>query len=104
MNRAKRPVSVDVGANIISNVRKALSIYFDPANRQIGQKPTVMEVVKVIQSADSRIDYFDSGSLRNPVINYNKCDIDYFNAISIARYVPVSSGNTIRIAPDYITN
>ena len=100
----KRPVSVDVGANIISNVRKALSIYFDPANRQIGQKPTVMEVVKVIQSADSRIDYFDSGSLRNPVINYNKCDIDYFNAISIARYVPVSSGNTIRIAPDYITN
>lgn len=100
----KRPVSIDVGENIISNVNKALAVYFDPANRQIGQKPTVMEVVKVIQSADSRIDYFDSGNLRNPVINYTQCDIDYFNAISIARYVPASSGSTIRIAPEYIAN
>lgn len=100
----KRPVSADVGANIISNVKKALSVYFDPANRSIGQKPTVMEVVKVIQAADSRVDYFDAGNLRNPVINYKDCDIDYFNAISIAQYVPVTSGATIRIAPDYLTN
>jgi len=98
----KRPVSVDVGNNIISAVNEALSIYFDPSNRAVGQKPTVMEVVKVVQSADSRIAYFDAGSLRNPIINYTQCDIDYFNPISVAKYEPKTTGTAIRIAPDYL--
>lgn len=100
----KRPVSVDVGNNIIAAVNEALALYFDPSNRSVGQKPTVMEVVKVIQSADSRIDYFDAGSLKNPVINYTGCDIDYFNPISVAKYEPRTQGTTIRIAPEYIIN
>lgn len=96
----KKPVTPDVGANIIQTVKEALAIYFSPANRQIGVMPTVMEVVDVIRNADSRIDYFDAGSINNPVITYTSCDTDYFNAISFARYVdPGESSTNIRIAP-----
>lgn len=99
----KKPVSPDVAANIIAKVKEDLAMYFAPANRYIGQKPTVMEVVNVIRNADSRIDYFDAGSLRNPVINWSDCDIDYFNAISFARYVDPGLGSTnIRINPEYV--
>ena len=97
----KSPVSSDVGKNIIDKVKEALSLFFAPANRHIGQKPTVMEVVEVIRNADSRIDYFDAGSLNNPVIVYNKCDIEYFNPISFARYSdPGESSKNIRISPE----
>lgn len=96
----KKPVTSDVGANIIDTVKEALALYFSPANRQIGVMPTVMEVVDVIRNADSRIDYFDAGSINNPVITYTNCDTDFFNAISFARYVdPGDSANNIRIAP-----
>lgn len=99
----KKPVTVDVGANIIAKVKEDLAIYFSPANRRIGQKPTVMEIVKVIQNADSRIDYFDAGSLKNPVITWKECDVEYFNAISFARYADPGLGyNNIRIAPEYL--
>lgn len=111
----KNPVSQDVGNVIIQNVKEALAMYFAPANRQFGQKPTVMEVVDVIQNADPHIRYFDAGSLKNPVINwgqkrtYNgtsviqKFDIEYFNPISFARYQdPGDSDKNIRIAPDWI--
>lgn len=97
----KRPVSSDVGDNIISMVKEALALYFSPANRNIGQKPTVMEVVNVVRSADSRIDYFDAGALNNPVINWRNCDIEYWNAISFARYKDLGvSYDNIRIAPE----
>lgn len=96
----KKPVTADVGANIIKTVKEALALYFSPANRQIGVMPTVMEVVDVIRNADSRIDYFDAGSINNHVITYTGCDTDYFNAISFARYVdPGDSSTNIRIAP-----
>lgn len=97
----KSPVSKDVGNNIIANAKTALALYFAPSNRKMGQKPTTMEVVDVIENSDSRISYFDAGSLRNPVINWNNCDEDYFNIISFARYLdPGSSATNIRIAPE----
>lgn len=99
----KKPVSVDVGKNIIDKVKEDLAIFFSPANRHIGQKPTVMEVVDVIRNADSRIDYFDAGSLNNPVIVWKKCDIEYFNPISFARYSdPGDTSTNLRIAPEYL--
>lgn len=101
----KQPVSKDVGANIIAKVKEDLALYFSSANRQIGQKPTVMEVVNVIRKSDSRIDYFDAGSLKNPVITYFNCDIEYFNAISFARYSdPGESATNIRISPECLVN
>lgn len=109
------PVSESVGNTIIATVKEALALYFAPANRSFGQKPTVMEVVEVIQNADSHIRYFDAGSLKNPVINYGErrtingnnvivnFDIEYFNPISFAKYQDVGdSEKNIRIAPDWI--
>ena len=95
----KNPVSPDVAANIVARVKEALALYFSPANREFGQKPTIMEVVDVIENADSRIKYFDAGGLKNPVIVYKEFvknqfgntmhisyDIEYFNPISFAQY------------------
>lgn len=98
-----RPVSEDVGAVIIETAKEALRLYFSPAARSFGQKPTVMEIVDVIQSCDEHIKYFDAGSLTNPVINYYNCDPEYFNYISFARYsdLPASATN-IRIAPECV--
>lgn len=97
----KKPVSIDVGNSIIENVKEKLALFFAPSNRQIGQKPTVMEVVNVIRNADSRIDYFDAGSIKNPVINWSECDVDYFNPISFARYLNTDTkSNKLRIAPE----
>lgn len=97
----KKPVSRDVGNTIIAKAKEDLAFYFSPANRYMGQKPTVMEVVHCIQNSDSRIDYFDAGSLSNPVIVWNNCDEDYFNNISFARLVdPGSSATNLRIAPE----
>jgi len=97
------PVSPDVGRNIIAKVKEDLAIHFAPANRQFGIKPTVMEVVDVIQNADSRIDYFDAGSINNPIINYKDCDTSYFNPISFARYLDIGDiSQNLRIAPEYL--
>lgn len=97
----KKQVKKDVATNIILKVKEALAMYFAPANRRIGQKPTTMEVVKVVQSADSRIDYFDAGSIRNPVINWNGCDIDFFNPISFARYKDLGlTVDNLKISPE----
>ena len=99
----KVSVSADVGKVIINKVKTALAIHFSAANRNIGEKPTVMEVVNVIRSADDRIDYFDAGSLNNPVINWRDCDVEYFNPISFCQYSdPGDSYNNIRINPNYI--
>ena len=99
----KKPVSQDVADNIVERVKEQLRLYFAPSNRAIGQKPTTMEIVKVIQGADTRIDYFDAGALHNPVVNWRDCDPEYFNPISFARYMDLAdSVKTIRISPDYI--
>lgn len=97
----KKPVTKDVGATIINTVKEALALYFAPANRHISQQPTTMEVVRVIQNADSRIAYFDAGSLNNPVIVWDNCDVGYFNAVSYARYRDLgTSATNIRISTD----
>ena len=97
----KKPVSKDVAKTIIAKVKEDLALYFAPANRYMGQKPTVMEVVNVIQKSDSRIAYFDAGSLKNPVITWSNCDPEYVNPISFSRYAdPGSSATNIRISPD----
>lgn len=98
----KKPVSKDVGDVIIAKAQEALALYFAPANRHMGQKPTTMEVVKIVQAADDRIDYFDAGNISNPVIVYSNCDPDYFNIISFARFTPLDSG--LRIAPECLIN
>lgn len=111
----KTTVSADAAKSIISKVKEALAIYFAPANREFGQKPTLMEVVDVIENADPRIKYFDAGSLKNPVINYGEkrmfgneakivnFDIEYFNPISFAKYQDVGlSENNIRINPEWV--
>lgn len=98
----KKQVKRDVAKNIIAKIKEALALYFAPANRNIGEKPTVMEVVNVATNADTRIDYFDAGSINNPVINWDaNSDTDYFNAVSFARYKDIgSTAENIRIAPE----
>ena len=64
-----------------------------------------MEVVDVVRNADSKIDYFDVGSAKTPGIVWDKCDIEYFNYISFARYNdPGESSQNIRIAPNYVVS
>lgn len=97
----KKPVSKDVANVILTKVREALQLYFAPSNRSFGVKPTVLEIVDVIQNADSRITYFDAGSPTNPIINYRNCDSDYFNYISYAKYEDLGDTVTnLRIAPE----
>lgn len=97
----RKPVSKDVGNVIISKVREALKLHFAAANRSFGVKPTVMEIVEVIEGADDRIIYFDAGSPSNPIINYRNCDSGYFNAISLPKYEDLGDTSTsIRIAPE----
>ncbi|MCD8211650.1 MAG: hypothetical protein LUC17_01310 [Oscillospiraceae bacterium] len=100
-----KPVSTDVANTIISIVKEALALYFAPANREIGVMPTLIEIVDVIENADSRIRHYDPGSpgTANYGIVFSGCDIDYFNAISFARYNDSkASDNNIRINPIYI--
>ena len=100
-----KPVSKDVAETIINKVKEALSLYFSPANRQFGVKPTLLEVIDVIENADRRVRHFDPGSARTPGIVWANCDIDYFNLISFAKYDDsLASSLNIRISPTYITN
>lgn len=95
------PVSADVGANILAMVREALQLYFAPSNRSFGVKPTVMEIIKVIEGVDSRIKAFDPGSPTNNVVTWRNCDPEYFNCISYAKYVDLgAASNNLRIAPE----
>lgn len=99
-----KPISKDVGNMIISKVKEALALYFAPANRDFNQKPTVMEVVNLIQKeVDDRIIYFDAGSPSNPMIKWVHSP-EYFNFISFARFNPPSNASqSIRIAPECLT-
>lgn len=101
-----KPVSRDVGKVIIEKVKEALALYFAPANRDFNQKPTVMEIVNLIQKdVDDRIIYFDAGSPSNPVIKWYDCDPECFNYISFARYnEPANASMAIRIAPECLIN
>ena len=98
-----KPVSSQVADAIVETAKEALRLYFSPAAREFGQKPTIMEVVDVIQNCDEHIRYFDAGSISNPVINYYNCDSEYFNPISFARYIDLpASAHNIRVAPSCI--
>lgn len=99
----KKPVDQSTADNLVRLVKEKLALYFAPANRRIGVRPTVMEVVDVVRNADSRIDYFDVGSSRFSPINYKDCDVECFNAISFARYQdPGDDANNIRVNPNYV--
>lgn len=99
-----RPVTRDVGDNLLAKVREALALYFSPAARKFGVRPSVMEVVSVIQSADNNIAYFDAGTPTNPIINWKDCDPEYFNYISFAKFEPSGVNDTnLRIAPECLT-
>ena len=98
-----KPVSSQVADAIVETAKEALRLYFSPAAREFGQKPTIMEVVDVIQNCDDHIRYFDAGSISNPVVNYYNCDSEYFNPISFARYIDLpESAHNIRVAPSCI--
>lgn len=99
----KKPVTQDVGNNLIAKVKEALALYFAPANREIGVLPTYQEIVETCVSADSRIRWFDMGSpgTTNYGIIWTECDIDCFNAISFAKFEdPGESSLNIRIHPE----
>jgi len=96
-----RPVTEDIAKIILSKAKEALALHFAPANSAFNKKPTVMEVVDVIQGCDERVRYFDAGSPSNPVIKWHGCDIDCFNYISFARLnFPENATNALRIAPE----
>lgn len=99
----KKPVTQDVGNNLIAKVKEALALYFAPANRQIGVLPTYQEIVETCVGADSRIRWFDMGSpgTTNYGIIWTECDIDCFNTISFAKFEdPGESSLNIRIHPE----
>lgn len=99
----KQPVDRSTADMLVKLVKEKLAIFFAPANRKVGIKPTVMEIVDIVRNADSRIDYFDVGSARHSPINYKDCDIECFNAISYAKYDdPGDSANNIIVAPEYV--
>lgn len=101
----KKPVSNDVAKTIIAQVKENLALYFSPANRSMGQKPTTMEIVKIVQNSDTRIDYFDAGSATNPVVVWSSCDPEYFNIISFARFLdPGTSATNLTIAPECLVS
>lgn len=96
----KKPVSKDVGQTILNNVVEALQLYYSPSSRQFGQKPTVLEIVNIIQNADDRVAYFESSSLASSVINWKSCDPEYFNYISFAKYEHQEDDTSLIISPD----
>lgn len=101
----KQPVSRDIADGLIKSVKDELELYFAPDSRRYGQLPTVMEVVNVIQNADSMISYFDAGNTLAKVIEWIKCDIGFFNLISFARYLrDVPGSDTIIVSPDCIVS
>lgn len=99
----KKPVTSDVGNNIILKIKEALRLYFAPANREIGVLPTYQEIIETCINADTRIRWVDLGSpgTQNYGIIWTDCDVECFNAISFARFVdPGESSKNIRIHPE----
>lgn len=102
--RTVKPVSSDVADNIVAKVKEALAMYYSPANRSLGAKPNIAEILDIVESADDRIRHFDPGSLKTECIVWDDCDVDYFNAISFARYTTSEGSVDIRVDPAYIVN
>ena len=100
--RPLKPVSQDVANNILALVKEALSMYYAPANRELGVKPNISEIIDIVEGADSRIRHFDPGSLKTECIVWDDCDVDYFNPISFARYVNTEGSVDLRIDPSFI--
>lgn len=100
--RPCKPVSQDVANNILALVKEALSMYYAPANRELGVKPNISEIIDIVEGADSRIRHFDPGSLKTECILWDDCDVDYFNPISFARYVNTEGSVDLRIDPSFI--
>lgn len=98
-------VSSDVAKSLVDKAKEALALHFAPYNYEIGQMPTIMDLVEVIEACDSQIRHFDPGASKTSGIVFYDCDIDYFNPISIARYLePDNVVRTIRVNPEYIVD
>ena len=98
-----KPVTSSVAKILIQTAKEALKLHFYPANRRFGVKPTLMEIIDVIEGCDTRIRHFDPGAGKVAGILWRDCDIEYFNPISYARYVDdISSFANIKVNPEYI--
>jgi len=97
----KSPIDKSDEESIVNTVMNALRLRFNAKNMKLGELPKMMDVVDTVQNADSRIRYFDAGLLNLPMIEWSsvrdythrtpnssiKCNPDYFNYISIARFI-----------------
>lgn len=100
--RPVKPVSQDVADNLVAKAKQDLAMYYAPANSQLGQKPSIIDIINVIESSDSRIRHFDPGSAKSDCIVWDDCDVEYFNPISFAKYLPDASVTDIRVDPSFI--
>lgn len=99
------PVSKDVAAYTLQEVKTALSVFYAPANREYGKLPNLKEIVEVIQGASSNVSYYDAGNKSADAIEWINCDVEFFNLLSFARYVPsLSTSETLIIDPSCILN
>ena len=98
-----KPVSSDIALSLIDKAKETLSLHFAPSFRKYGQLPTVIEIVEAVQNCDDRIAYFDAGNTLVKLIEWVNCDVEYFNYISFARYMPnVAGTETIIVSPSCI--
>lgn len=98
-----KPVTSSVAHTLVQTAKQALKLYFHPANREFGVKPTLMEIIDIIENCDVRIRHFDPGIGKVDGITWRDCDIDYFNPISFARYTDdTNSIVDIKVNPEYI--
>lgn len=98
-----KPVTSSVAKILVQTAKEALKLHFYPSNRKFGVKPTLMEIIDVIEGCDTRIRHFDPGAGKVTGILWRDCDIEYFNPISYARYVDdISSLTNIKVNPEYI--
>lgn len=100
----RKPITEDIAKTLVEEAKEALRLKFAPSNFEIGQKPTLMDVVDSIEGCDTRIRHFDPGSAKSYGIEWYQCDIEYFNPISFAHYNDIANDKTItiRVDPDYI--
>ena len=100
----RKPITEDIAKTLIEEAKEALRLKFVPSNFEIGQKPTLMDVVDSIEGCDTRIRHFDPGAAKSYGIEWYQCDIEYFNPISFAHYSDIANDKTItiRVDPDYI--
>jgi hypothetical protein len=104
------PITPADEESLVNTVLASLRTRFNAANMSLGTLPRLMDVVECVQSADSRIKYFDAGLLNLPMIEWGgirnwehrvpnseiKYDTSHFNAISFARFI---DGDTDNINP-----